>query len=160
MTTAQIGKLAGEKNEMAVQSALYLLERAGHISREGHAIARGARGPRAPRTIVILDNVPVAALRVDSRQIIGRADLERRKLREMINLCYTDYCYRAHILNYFGDRNHDRQCGTCGNCAPKPETSIPDADLDHSRPSPIQNHALLPATNCCAFVKSLPALNA
>src|SRR6185312_8782372 len=34
-----------------------------------------------------------------------------------------DYCYRAHILNYFGDRNHERQCGTCGNCQPK--TSVP-----------------------------------
>jgi ATP-dependent DNA helicase RecQ len=36
-TTAQIAKLASEKNEMAVQSALYLLERAGHISREARS---------------------------------------------------------------------------------------------------------------------------
>ena len=111
LTTAQIGKLSGEKNEMAVQSALYQLERAGHISREA-PVTRGARGPRA---IVMLDNAP---LRVDAGQIAGRAELERRKLRELINLCYTDYCYRAHILNYFGDRHHERQCGTCGNCRP------------------------------------------
>ena len=122
LTTAQIGKLAGEKNEMSVQSALYLLERAGHISREA-AVARGARTPRA---IVILDN---ATLRVDGRQIIGRAELERRKLRELINLCYTDYCYRAHILNYFGDRNHDRQCGTCGNCRPKTSAPIHEPEI-------------------------------
>ena len=112
LTTAQIGKLAGEKNEMGVQSALYLLERAGHISRE----APVARGVRAPRAILMLDN---ASMRVDAKQIASRADLERRKLRELINLCYTDYCYRAHILNYFGDRHHERQCGTCGNCRPK-----------------------------------------
>ena len=112
LTTAQIGKLAGEKNEMGVQSALYLLERAGHISRE----APVARGVRAPRAILMLDNAP---MRVDAKQIASRADLERRKLRELINLCYTDYCYRAHILNYFGDRHHERQCGTCGNCRPK-----------------------------------------
>jgi ATP-dependent DNA helicase RecQ len=117
LPTAQIGKLSGEKNEMAVQSALYMLERAGHISREASAV----RGARTPRAIVILDS---AELRVDARQILGRADLERRKLRELINLCYTDYCYRAHILNYFGDRNHDRQCGTCGNCAPKSRTPV------------------------------------
>jgi superfamily II DNA helicase RecQ len=36
----------------------------------------------------------------------------------MIEFCYTEYCYRAHILNYFGDRHHARQCGTCGNCTP------------------------------------------
>ena len=126
LTTAQIGKLAGEKNEMAVQSALYLLERAGHISRE----APVARGVRAPRAIVMLDNVPVAALRVDPRQIAGRADLERRKLRELINLCYTDYCYRAHILNYFGDRNHERQCGTCGNCQPKAVGPVQEVEVE------------------------------
>lgn len=126
LTTAQIAKLAKEKNEMAVQSALYLLERAGHISREAPAIARG---PRAPRAIAILDSVPMSALRVEARQIIGRADLERRKLREMINLCYTDYCYRAHILNYFGDRHHERQCGTCGNCQPRPAAPIDEVEF-------------------------------
>ncbi len=132
LTTAQIGKLAGEKNEMAVQSALYLLERAGHLSRE----APVARGARAPRGIVMLDNAPIASLRVDPRQVAGRADLERRKLRELINLCYTDYCYRAHILNYFGDRNHDRQCGTCGNCSPKPAVPV---TLQETAPSVVPN---------------------
>ena len=125
LTTAQIGKLSGEKNEMAVQSALYQLERAGHIAREAPA-ARGTRGPRA---IVMLDNAPLASLRVDAGQIAGRAELERRKLRELINLCYTDYCYRAHILNYFGDRHHERQCGTCGNCRPK---SVQEVELQET----------------------------
>jgi ATP-dependent DNA helicase RecQ len=127
LSVAQIGKLAGEKNELAVQSALYLLERAGHISREAWPIIRGSR---ASRTIVMLDTTPTTALRVDSRQVLGRAELERRKLRELINLCYTEYCYRAHILNYFGDRNHDRQCGTCGNCRPKTSASFQAVDLD------------------------------
>ena len=135
LTTAQIGKLAGEKNEMSVQSALYMLERAGHISREAPAV----RGARTPRAIVMLDNVPIASLRVDPRQVAGRADLERRKLRELINLCYTDYCYRAHILNYFGDRNHDRQCGTCGNCSPKSTTPIATVDDEPSPQSPVNS---------------------
>ncbi len=130
LTTAQIAKMASEKNEMAVQSALYLLERAGHISRE----APVARGARAPRAIVMLDNAPIASLRVDPRQIAGRADLERRKLRELINLCYTDYCYRAHILNYFGDRSHERQCGTCGNCRPKTTAPVHEIAFDESPP--------------------------
>jgi ATP-dependent DNA helicase RecQ len=136
LTAAQIGKLAGEKNDMAVQSALYLLERAGHISREAPAAVRNERGARSARAIVMIDN---AALRVDARQILGRADLERRKLRELINLCYTDYCYRAHILNYFGDRNHDRQCGTCGNCAPKPTIPAPETTDDVETPLAINS---------------------
>ena len=121
LTTAQIGKLAGEKNEMGVQSCLYLLERAGHISRE----APVARGVRTPRALLMLDNAPI---RVEARQIAGRADLERSKLRELINLCYTDYCYRAHILDYFGDRHHARHCGTCGNCRPK--ISVPAQEFE------------------------------
>jgi ATP-dependent DNA helicase RecQ len=133
LSAAQIGKLAGEKNELAVQSSLYLLERAGHISREASQITRG---PRAPRRIVMLDTAPATVLRVDSRQVLGRAELERRKLRELINLCYTQYCYRAHILNYFGDRNHARQCGTCGNCRPKTPAPSQAVELD-DRPTPL-----------------------
>ena len=139
LPTAQIGKLSREKNEMAVQSALYMLERAGHISREAPAVARSERGARNPRAIIMLDNVPVTGLRVDARQILGRADLERRKLRELINLCYTDYCYRAHILNYFGDRNHERQCGTCGNCRPKTAAPLHEITTDEPARSVVRN---------------------
>jgi ATP-dependent DNA helicase RecQ len=160
MATAQIGKLAGEKNEMAVQSALYLLERAGHISREAPA----ARGARTPRAIVMIDNVLPSALRVDARQILGRADLERRKLRELINLCYTDYCYRAHILNYFGDRNYDRQCGTCGNCRPKistPALPVQEVEVDetpiaiNSEPRSITDDELLRVRKILACAKRM-----
>jgi ATP-dependent DNA helicase RecQ len=113
LSTSEIARVAGEKNELAIQSALYLLERAGHIERT--AANRAENGRRQSRTIVMLDTAP---LRVDPRHVSGRADLERRKLRELIEFCYTEQCYRSHILNYFGDRNHPRQCGSCGNCAP------------------------------------------
>ncbi len=160
LPTAQIGKLAGEKNDMAVQSALYMLERAGHISREatGGKLARNERGCRAPRAIVMLDNAPI---RVDARQISGRADLERRKLRELINLCYTDYCYRAHILNYFGDRNHDRQCGTCGNCRPKPTGQVQQIEVEdtpraiNSEPRALTDDELLRVRKILACAKRM-----
>jgi len=161
LTTAQIGKLAGEKNEMSVQSALYLLERAGHISREAPTVSRNERGARTPRAISMIDNAAVTALRVDARQMIGRADLERRKLRELINLCYTDYCYRAHILNYFGDRNHDRQCGTCGNCRPKTVPSIQQVDVDeipiaiNSQPRALSDDELLRVRKILACAKRM-----
>ena len=118
LSTSEIAHLAGEKNELAIQSALYLLERAGHIERVAPATPRAENGRRQSRAIVMLDNAP---LRVDPRHVSGRADLERRKLRELIDFCYTEDCYRSHILNYFGDRNHSRECGTCGNCQPTTE---------------------------------------
>lgn len=130
LTTAQIAKLAGQRNEMAIQSALYLLERAGHIERAAPAMNRAANGKRPSRTIVLLDASPTP-LRVDPRQVSGRADLERRKLRELIEFCYTENCYRAHILDYFGDRHHSRACGTCGNC--QPATEIRERETEGTR---------------------------
>ncbi len=119
LSTSEIARRISERNEMAVQSALYVLERAGHIQRTAPALNRGARGAQQGRSILMLDTVPATQLRVDPRDVSRRGELERRKLRAIIDFCYSDYCYRAHILNYFGDRNHARQCGTCGNCQPK-----------------------------------------
>lgn len=116
LSTSELAHLASQRNEMAINSALYLLERAGHIERT--APNRAENGRRQSRTIVMLDTSP---LRVDPRQVSGRADLERRKLRELIEFCYTEECYRSHILRYFGDRNRPRECGTCGNCQPTTE---------------------------------------
>jgi len=122
LSTQEIARRAGETNEMAVQSALYVLERAGHIQRTAPALNRGGRGAQQGRSIIMLDNEPVDKLRIDPAEMSRRGELERRKLRAMIDFCYTDRCYRAHILNYFGDRKSERLCGTCGNCKP---TSAP-----------------------------------
>jgi len=113
LSAREIARLTGGSNEMAVNSSLYLLERAGHIER-----LAATDGPRRNRATVMLDGEP-CKLRVNPGEISARAALERRKLREILNLCYTDSCFRAHILNYFGDRHHARHCGTCGNCSPR-----------------------------------------
>jgi ATP-dependent DNA helicase RecQ len=125
LSSSEIARRALVKNEMAVQSSLYLLERAGHIERAAPPNTRfqvdgaGDSRSRRNRTIIMLDNPPVTRLKIEPRDVSKRADLERRKLREMIDFCYTDRCFRAHILDYFGDRHHSRNCGTCGNCAPR-----------------------------------------
>jgi ATP-dependent DNA helicase RecQ len=118
LSTSEIARRVGESNEMAVQSALYVLERAGHIQRTAPALNRGARGAQQGRSIIMLDSAPATKLRVDPAEVSRRGELERRKLRAIIEFCYTDRCYRAHILNYFGDRKSERLCGTCGNCKP------------------------------------------
>jgi ATP-dependent DNA helicase RecQ len=125
LTTHEIARRAGVSNEMAVQSALYLLERANHITRDSDFEKRSSvsasahEHTRRVRTIVMLDSAPVEKLRLNPGEVVGRANLERRKLREILNFCYSDLCFRAHILDYFGDRHHERRCGTCGNCAPR-----------------------------------------
>jgi ATP-dependent DNA helicase RecQ len=132
LSTAEIAQRCGERNELAIQSALYLLERAGHIERTAPPVSRGENGRRASRTIVMLDKSSGAPLRVDPKHVAGRADLERRKLRELIEFCYAEDCYRSHILNYFGDRNHPRECGTCGNCLPQ-TTEVREREVQGER---------------------------
>ena len=132
LSATEIAKRAQQKNEMAVNSALYLLERAGHIERTMLGPNRDEQGSRRSRTIFMLDDPPVSQLRTNQTDVARRGDLERRKLREMIELCYTEYCYRAYILDYFGDRHHARQCGTCGNCRPNQPASSDHHSVESS----------------------------
>ena len=133
LSATELAKRAQQKNEMSVNSALYLLERAGHIERTMVGPNRDEQGSRRSRTIFMLDDPPVSQLRTNQADVARRGDLERRKLREIIELCYTEYCYRAYILDYFGDRHHARQCGTCGNCRPSQPAS---SDLHSFESSP------------------------
>src|SRR5215213_5325811 len=130
LSTSEIARRVGESNEMAVQSALYVLERAGHIQRTAPALNRGGRGAQQGRSIIMLVSAPVAKRRVDPTEVSRRGELERKKLRAIIDFCYTDRCYRAHILNYFGDRKSERLCGTCGNCKPATNAPIPSGAVD------------------------------
>jgi RecQ family ATP-dependent DNA helicase len=190
LSTREIAARAGVRNEMAVQSALITLEKAGHIERgtgaenraevrllmpahlaretvaarrslqlkqalfgllndygvgeradteinvqefaealgtETAALRRtlsslaeagliSYRPARRTRGVVMLDERPVTHLRIKPEDLARRAALEQRKLREMISFCYAERCYRAFILDYFGDRSHPAGCGKCGNC--------------------------------------------
>ncbi|HWT00978.1 MAG TPA: RecQ family ATP-dependent DNA helicase [Pyrinomonadaceae bacterium] len=189
LSVSEIATRASLRNEMAVQSALVILEKAGHIERgasgENRAAlrlqmkpqdARAAVGgretqarqvlfgllggydlneradieldvaefaenlglevaaarralsqlsasgvisynaARRTRGVLMLDERPATSLRIRPHEVARRAALEQRKLREMISFCYTESCYRAFILDYFGDERHAANCGTCGNC--------------------------------------------
>ncbi|HYN85802.1 MAG TPA: RecQ family ATP-dependent DNA helicase [Pyrinomonadaceae bacterium] len=108
LSARDLAARAGLKNEMAVYSSLVVLEKAGHIER----VASEGRA----RGVVMLDETPVRNLRIRPQELARRAALEQRKLREVISFCYTERCYRAFILDYFGDRSHPVRCGKCGNC--------------------------------------------
>ncbi len=70
------------------------------------------------RGIRLLDEQPARALRIDKKELAARAAAEQWKLRRMIDFCYHKGCLRRFILNYFGDRKHLGNCGTCSGCAP------------------------------------------
>jgi hypothetical protein len=88
LTTHEIAKRSGISNEMAVQSALYLLEKANHITRgsfdkrtsptesvapwermANNSSAGANDRTRRVRTIVMLDSVPVAKLRINPGEV-------------------------------------------------------------------------------------------
>jgi ATP-dependent DNA helicase RecQ len=216
LSTREVAARAGVRNEMAVQSALITLEKAGHIergtgsenraslrllmppglAREAVASRRSAQlkqvlfgllggydlseradaeldvsdfaetlgmelpqmrralsalaeagviryqPARRTRGLVMLDEQPATRLRIRPEDLARRAALEQRKLREMISFCYTEDCYRAFILDYFGDRAHAGRCGTCGNCllrerrgGPESADASPDGSLPPIEPA-------------------------
>ncbi|MGI9106965.1 MAG: RecQ family ATP-dependent DNA helicase [Pyrinomonadaceae bacterium] len=190
LSTREIAARSGVRNEMAVQSALIILEKAGHIERGAagenraalrllmppHLARESVNAKRSPRDkqvlfallgghdlneradaeidikefaeivgldlasirrslaslatsglisyqparrtrgLLMLDERPVKHLRIRPQDLARRAALEQRKLREMISFCYADHCYRAFILDYFGDHSHQPACDTCGIC--------------------------------------------
>jgi ATP-dependent DNA helicase RecQ len=72
----------------------------------------------------------------------------------MIDFCYTDRCYRAYILNYFGDRKSERLCGTCGNCRPTSTAPLRAAPVD-SAPRALTDDELLRVRKILACAKRM-----
>src|SRR5205085_10261709 len=117
---------------------------------------------RRTRGVLLKDERPVERLNIRPQDLARRAALEQRKLREMISFCYTETCYRAFILDYFGDPHHAQNCGMCGNCvAPAKEErttpvapgDIDDAPLELSAPSSARTAPLDPPTRLDRFVR-------
>jgi ATP-dependent DNA helicase RecQ len=116
----------GSPSGAALGAAIRILERHGMLARDGERIA--AARP-APGQFPPLD--------VDSLQ--RRADVERGKLRTMIDYAYNPRCRRQYVLEYFGDadwRTRDRKCGACDNCeafARGATTGLSSAEIDAVR---------------------------
>ncbi len=98
--------LPGEPTGAAVGAALRILERHGMLARTSGALlaTRPEPGQFPPLDVASLER---------------RSELERRKLRTMIDYAYNPRCRRQFILEYFGDEDwasRDRKCGACDNC--------------------------------------------
>ena len=99
--------LPGSPSNASVSAAMRILERHGMLGRDDTRIA--ALRPQPGSAFPVLD---VASLQ-------RRAEIERKKLRAMVDYAYNPRCRRQLILEYFGDEdwaNRDRKCGACDTC--------------------------------------------
>jgi len=120
------GALPGKVSGAGMAAALRILERHGMLARTAEKLAavRPAPGQFAP---------------LDVQSLQRRADIERGKLRTMIDYAYYPRCRRQYVLEYFGDEewaNRDRRCGACDNCdaaAHGRTTGLAAAELDAIR---------------------------
>jgi ATP-dependent DNA helicase RecQ len=100
--------LPGEPSAATIGSALRILERHGLLAIDGAGGAYVAVRPE-PGIYPPLD--------VDALE--RRAEVERGKLKTMIEYAYLPRCRRQFVLDYFGDEDwaaRDRRCGACDNC--------------------------------------------
>ncbi len=102
--------VVGAKNEMAVGTGLYLLERSGCIRREY------AQGGRTYTTQLNLPVKPLAEVTIDFDALKTKLERDGSKLRRMIDFTGHRGCRHQFILEYFGDTEAARSCAVCDNC--------------------------------------------
>ena len=63
---------------------------------------------------------------LDGNALAARAEIERQKLRAMVDYAYTSGCRRRFILSYFGDEDaaHVAPCASCDVCARPREAAL------------------------------------
>ncbi|MCJ8013286.1 DNA helicase RecQ [Paenibacillus sp. KQZ6P-2] len=49
-------------------------------------------------------------------QDADRKHNDYRKLKQMVDYCYTTRCLRSAMLDYFGEEHQDKSCGICSSC--------------------------------------------
>ena len=106
------------KNEMAVGTALYLLERASFIARDYR------QGSRTYTTTIVEPPKPFDELEIDFDRLDKKRERDLGKLLRMI--AYADHrgCRHHFILDYFGDTEASRRCTVCDNCLAHAGTAV------------------------------------
>jgi ATP-dependent DNA helicase RecQ len=97
-------------NEMAVGSALFLLQRAGFIQREYRT------GSRTYTTRLVEPVKSLDQLQIDFRKVDAKRERDFAKLRQMIAYVDTNGCRHRFILKYFEDTEASEHCNVCDNC--------------------------------------------
>lgn len=101
----------GELSGATISASIRLLERHGMLRRD----------PESERLVATRPTESMSGLYppLDVESMQRRAEVERGKLRTMVELAYYPRCRRQFVLDYFGDQewaSRERQCGACDNC--------------------------------------------
>jgi ATP-dependent DNA helicase RecQ len=108
----------GAKNDMTVSSSMYLLERAGFITREYR------QGSRTYTTSLVQPVKEFAELAIDFDRLDKKRERDMGKLQRII--AYADHraCRHNFILDYFGDPEAAPRCTVCDNCLAHTSTTV------------------------------------
>jgi ATP-dependent DNA helicase RecQ len=106
-------RVPGAKNEMAVGSALYHLERAGFLARDYRP------GSRTYTTRLVEPVKKLEELEIDYERLARKRDRDLAKLHQMIQYAEHRGCRHQFILQYFGDTETGEGCTVCDNCLAK-----------------------------------------
>jgi ATP-dependent DNA helicase RecQ len=101
--------LADPPHASAIASAVRIL------ARHGYAVEQPDGGAEAALPAELHGEFPP----FDVDALGRRSQIERRKLREMVEYGYFPRCRRHYMLDYFGDADWsdpDRRCNACDNC--------------------------------------------
>jgi ATP-dependent DNA helicase RecQ len=105
-------RLDSDNNEMAIRSALTILDRHNIIDRDDIP-GRRARGIK----LLQLDLRPLD-LPIDVRALQEKEKRDRAKLKAVVAYAYGRECRQKMILRYFGDPELNN-CGACDQCSTK-----------------------------------------
>jgi ATP-dependent DNA helicase RecQ len=102
-------RLDQENNEMAVHSAITILDRHGVIDRYD------IPGKRIRGTRLLQRNLQPFELPIDIAALREKEKRDRAKLKAMVDYAYGRECRQKIILRYFGDAEFTA-CGACDRC--------------------------------------------
>jgi ATP-dependent DNA helicase RecQ len=140
MPITEIAELVpATKNDMAVGSALYLLDRAGFISREYR------QGSRTYTTRLVEPVKPLDELTIDFERLDKKRARDVARLQRMIEYADHHGCRHHFILKYFGDTETGEGCTVCDNCLSK-------TDAAARLPTEEETVAIQKALSCVAHV--------
>jgi ATP-dependent DNA helicase RecQ len=129
-------QLGGDIKAATIGGALRILERHGMLRRDDERLAASRPEPGSYPPL-------------DVESLARRAEVERQKLRTMVEYAYYPRCRRQFVLEYFGDqdwRDRERRCGACDTCEA----------IAHGRPSTL----VLSATETLAIRNLLSLVRA
>jgi ATP-dependent DNA helicase RecQ len=105
-------RLDSDNNEMAIRSALTILDRHNIIDRDDIP-GRRARGIK-----LLQRDLRLLELQIDVRALQEKEKRDRAKLKAVVAYAYGRECRQKMILRYFGDPELNN-CGACDQCSTK-----------------------------------------